>query len=424
VATVKGNSLVLGYRNANNRKNRVRVYVEMPVLTNIKASGAAKINAAGFETTNFRANASGAARIQLVIVADESKVEASGAAKIKMIGRGNNINANASGAAEIDASEYKVFSANAISSGAAKIWLGAEELNSSTSGAGRIYTQKRMRLSNDTNNLDQNSFRVRIGKYEFTVPTEGWEDIEGRYDDVETLSDVRDRINKTDYIQDRAPRVRHSVNFELGMNNYLQNGRFPEADGAPYSVKPWGSWYVGFNSTHKFHVAGPVFIDWGKGINWYNFKFEDPSIRVTRMEQGIGFIEDPRELPSIKSKITASYLNMSLVPILDFSNGLRRVKSYSMDGFSFTQYNKRGFRIGAGGYAGYRVGAHTKYVYRDDRRQREKERGSFYLNNWRYGVRGQLGYKALDLFFNYDLSPLFVGDASPKLRPFSFGVIF
>jgi hypothetical protein len=243
-------------------------------------------------------------------------------------------------------------------------------------------------------------------------------------DDIESLSDIRDRIKEKSSKHKRTHRAsRGSMNLELGKNNYLQDGSFPEDD-AFHSVKPWGSWYVAINSSHKFNLLGPLSIDWGKGISWYNFKFQNPDARLVRMDHGAGFMEDPLGLANIRSKVTVSHLNMSLVPLLDFGRSTRALSRRSHDRFSFSHLASSGFRIGAGGYTGYRVGSYTKYVFRDERRQNVKERGSFYLNNWRYGIRGQMGIGGFDMFFNYDLSPLYRGADSPNLQPFSFGVIF
>jgi hypothetical protein len=51
-----------------------------------------------------------------------------------------------------------------------------------------------------------------------------------------------------------------------------------------------------------------------------------------------------------------------------------------------------------------------------------KDKDSFFLNNFRYGVRLQVGYRSTDLFFNYDLNDLFSTGKGPSLNAFSFGV--
>ncbi len=422
---LKGKHLELGYRtNTTNRKQRVKILIEIPELYHIKASGAAKVNVVGFDSDNFHAEASGAAKLQMAFVSNDASINAGGASNVKLFGKTDRLKLDASGASEIDASTFNSGFTQVNSSGASKIWINSQQVESKVSGAGRVINRNKSDSSEPQSITTRNSFRVKIGKYEFSVPTDDWDNFERRIGDVESLSDLENRIDKYEYVQKDIPPVRHSMNFEFGMNNYLEKGSFPDIDGELYTVKPWGSWMVGINSIHKFHLAGPLFLDWGKGVSWYNFKFENPDVRVLKGDHGVLFEPDAREFASVKSKITISHINMSFVPLLDFGQGLRKVKSYSLEGMRFTQYHKRGFRIGAGPYAGYRIGSHTKYVYKDDRKEREKDRGNFFLNSWRYGIRGQIGYKALDLFFNYDLSPLYVGKDSPELQPFSFGIIF
>jgi hypothetical protein len=64
-------------------------------------------------------------------------------------------------------------------------------------------------------------------------------------------------------------------------------------------------------------------------------------------------------------------------------------------------------------------------VYKEDGdKEKEKNRDNYYLNNVRYGLRLQLGFKDTDLFFNYDMNELFMAGKGPKLSAFSFGVSF
>jgi hypothetical protein len=87
-------------------------------------------------------------------------------------------------------------------------------------------------------------------------------------------------------------------------------------------------------------------------------------------------------------------------------------------------YKKQGFKIGVGVYGGYRLGSHSKIKFRqNDETDKDKEHSSFYLNNWRYGLRMRMGIKSLDLFFNYDLNELFSEGRGPELNAFSFGII-
>jgi hypothetical protein len=159
-----------------------------------------------------------------------------------------------------------------------------------------------------------------------------------------------------------------------------------------------------------------VFLEWGIGVNWYNFKFEKDNILVRKDDDGVTFVEDTRDLNFVKSKLTASYVTASLIPVIDFGDNSRRARIW--DGHS------NAFRVGLGPYLGYRIASYSKLVYKDDGKEKEKERDSFYLNNLRYGVRLQVGYRSTDFFFNYDLNELFDTAKGPNLNAFSFGVVF
>ena len=212
-------------------------------------------------------------------------------------------------------------------------------------------------------------------------------------------------------------RTRHSINFDLGMNNYLSDGKFPDDNNELYTVRPWGSWYVAIKSIQHTHVKGKLFIEWGAGVDWYNFKFQKDNILMSKDENGVIFTEDNRDVDYVKSKLTASYINASFIPVLDF--GGRGSKTRLWDSYGSK------FRIGLGPYAAYRIGSHSKLVYENGDKTKEKDHDNFYLNTFRYGLRLQLGIQSTDFFFNYDLNELFsTKPNNPKLNAFSFGIIF
>ncbi len=221
----------------------------------------------------------------------------------------------------------------------------------------------------------------------------------------------------TTYRKDK--RTDNMLSFDLGFNNYLRNGKFPNESNALYAVKPVVSWYVALGLLNRTKVAGPLYLDWGANVSWYNFKFENERTRLAKTSDGVAFSESTEAIDPIKSKLVVPYLNVSLVPLFYFG------KPGANDWFVFDRDKGAGFRVGAGVYAGYRLGSRAKYVYREDGdREREKDRTNFYVNNYRYGVRLQLGYRGVDVFANYDLNELFVQDRGPELNAFSFGIVF
>lgn len=253
-----------------------------------------------------------------------------------------------------------------------------------------------------------------------TVPededkTEDWNLHSRTYDDDDDDDDDYN-WNSHSVRGNRWGRTWQSFNFDLGTNNYLSDGKFPDSNNELYSVRPWGSWYVGLASIQRTRLGKKFFLEWGVGVNWYNFKFQKDNILIQKDDDGVTFVEDTRDVDFRKSKLTASYVTASIIPVVDFGDNSRKARFWEGYGNSF--------RIGLGPYIGYRIASHSKIVYKDDSKEKDKERDSFYLNNFRYGVRLQVGYRGTDLFFNYDINELFASGKGPNLNAFSFGVIF
>jgi hypothetical protein len=233
----------------------------------------------------------------------------------------------------------------------------------------------------------------------------------------ESEENDEDWNNKVQNRRNRIGRTWQSTNFDLGLNNYLTDGKFPDQDSAAYAVRPWGSWYVAVSSIQRTRLGRNFFLEWGVGLSWYTFKFENDDIIINKDDNGIQFLHDDRGFNYKKSKLSASYINASFVPVIDFNDRSRKPRMW--DGYG------NSFRIGVGPYVGYRIASRSKLVYSEDGDiEKEKSRSSFNLNNLRYGARLQLGFRNTDLFFNYDLNELFVEGKAPKLNAFSFGVIF
>jgi len=271
----------------------------------------------------------------------------------------------------------------------------------------------------DTVVIDEESLdniRIRIGGMELNLDP----------NEIEDEFDEELELKKYSYVQEETDRTRHFFNLDIGSNNWLADGSSPSETDAPYAVKPWGSWYVGLNWLNKTWIGGPVFLEWGGGVSWYNWKLEDPDIQILKGDTQIEFVEAPNPISGQKSKLSATYINVSFVPMLDFSKGAKRVKATAGKSFTFKTYRKSGFRIGAGVYAGYRMGSKTKFIFKEDGdNDKAKESDHFYLQNFRYGVRGQLGFRSFDMFVMYDLNEVFVSGRGPDgvaLNAFTIGV--
>lgn len=229
-------------------------------------------------------------------------------------------------------------------------------------------------------------------------------------------SDYTERSGYSKGTRYRGRRSYQLLNFDIGMNNILSNGKFPDDSNEPYAVRPWGSWYVGINSIEKIRIARNFFVELGLGISWYNFKFQSDTLVLIKGPAQLEYAGIPDGVDPIKSKLTATYIHASFVPVLDFGKHPHRSRYWG---------SRDGFRIGAGPYVGYRIDSYTKQVYEENgNRERDRERSNYYLNNLRYGARLQVGYRGTDLFVNYDLNELFATNRGPNVNAFSFGLIF
>lgn len=262
--------------------------------------------------------------------------------------------------------------------------------------------------------------KIKVGNMELFVDAEDWEDLDDEWD--EDLP-----VKRYHFEEESIDRTRHYFNIDFGLNNWMEGNSFPDESNQPYSVKPWGSWYIGLNSVNRTWLAGPLFLDWGAGVSWYNWKMQDASQLVTQGDNQIEMVQAPPTHNSIKSRLTAPYINVTMVPMLDFAKGKRKVKNLERGSISFRTYKKQGIRFGVGGYAGYRVGGNTRYVYKEDGdKEKDKTSSSYYLTNLRYGIRAQVGYKGLDLFAQYDLNEVFANGRGPAgssgLNAITFGI--
>lgn len=281
---------------------------------------------------------------------------------------------------------------------------------------------KYLKDNNTENNIEENT-----GSLIYYGDDRYREEDDERYD--ERLRDYRNRYddddNDDDYVLVKKGRSRYRGTYgtfevEIGVNNWLEKGSFPDQDNAAYAVKPWGSWYIGLGGIYHTQIAGPLKLKWGGNITWYNWKMEDPSVRITKTDTETTFVPDPTIDPK-KSKLAATYVNAMMVPMFEFSAGRNSRRSH---GFNWTRYRQKGFRIGAGMYAGYRIDSWTRMKYSvNGDKKKDKEKGNYYLNNFRYGVRAQVGFRGMDLFFNYDLNDVFATDRGPELQAISFGFI-
>ncbi len=232
----------------------------------------------------------------------------------------------------------------------------------------------------------------------------------GEFDESKKVnySDVEYRNWDDTPIDKYYPRrgTRNFVNVYLGLNNYLEDGKLPSSSEL-YSLNPIASWYGGVNFDNITRLFSVVYLDWGIGGSVQEYAFENTRTRIIQTDDSIEFVE-ATDIKGRKSKIKMWHLNAHIVPTI-----------------AFGRYDS--FRVGFGMYGGYRLSSSVIYKYDDanGNKQKEKNKGNWNINQFRYGYRATLGWNFFDLFFNYELTELFEDDVeAPRLNPVTFGIIF
>lgn len=265
--------------------------------------------------------------------------------------------------------------------------------------------------------------RIQIGNLELLLDADEWDDFDDAIEDA--MQD--DKVRKYSYEENSVKRTQDNFNIDIGLNNWIEGGSFPDSDNQPYTLRPFGSWYIALNSTNKTWISGPLFLEWGFGASWYNFSLLDTDYMINKGDTRVEFNTTPVEYNTNKSRLSVPYANISIVPMLDFAQGRKKVNNVEKGSFTFRTYRKQGARVGVGMYAGYRLGGNYKLKYKEEGdKQKIKEQDHFYLQNFRYGVRAQFGFKGLDLFACYDLNEVFSEGKGPVgssgLNAITFGI--
>ncbi|WP_439882921.1 outer membrane beta-barrel protein [Pontibacter sp. MBLB2868] len=232
-------------------------------------------------------------------------------------------------------------------------------------------------------------------------------EIEEDGDDTKVNVNVPDKAErdstKAAYKEAHYKATRFNFDVDLGLNNFVNT----EGNAIP-DLKPLGSRYVSLNLHLNSQLGGrksPVYLVSGLEFAFNNYMFED-NILVNDVNSITSF-EVASDRNFDKSKLTHSSVNLPLMPMLKFKR----------------ENGKEGFKIGAGGFAGYRLGSHTKLKFEEDgRSEKEKTRDNFNLSEFQYGLEGVIGYGGLDLFVKYNMNDLFKDNRGPQANVISFGL--
>ena len=227
----------------------------------------------------------------------------------------------------------------------------------------------------------------------------------------------KNRFKKEDY-NNGYKFVRYFLFLEIGFNNYLENGKFPNEQNQQYAAGPLGSFNLNFGASLRLRFAKIFSLNCEYGLGWNNYRFQDKSTLLTKEDNGLSFskqlFSEEENYEFEKSRLSVSYMNVGLIPMFHITK----------NDFSSENYGKIfKLRLGIGFFAGYRISSNMKYKFSlDDIKIQYKERKDFYINSFRYGIKAIAGIgEIIDIYISYDLQELFVKDKGPKLNTICIG---
>ncbi|MFZ5939660.1 MAG: hypothetical protein ACOYXB_03720 [Bacteroidota bacterium] len=249
--------------------------------------------------------------------------------------------------------------------------------------------------------------RVKLGSQGFSL-VEGEDGTTINIVDMEENQDEADN-DEGDAKKDRKKFKPHYAGFDLGLNGYLSPG---------YEMAlPAGSEYMNLNTGLSWNFNWN-FIDYGfgfgtdkvglvtgLGLEWTNYVFDGQNSIAKDVNGVIGnYIPDNADAIT-KSKLGMFYLKAPL--FLEFH----------------IPVGGKDIHISGGLTGGIKLSSKTKIKYLiNGERSKENTKGDYNLSPLRYGAEVRIGYRALNLYATYYLTPLFEKNMGPELYPFTIGL--
>ncbi len=191
----------------------------------------------------------------------------------------------------------------------------------------------------------------------------------------------------------------------LGLNSFLNENA--SAPNSLYTLRTGKSRYVALSFRKNITISKSekieVALSYAPEFAWYNFMFENSNVAQYSNGQ-VSFTKNSFETQ--KSKLVKPFFNFPV--LLNF--GFKESK----------------FKLGIGGYAGYRLGGYTKTKDTGGDKIRTKGKSVGYgLSDLSYGLTTEFGKKnGFTLFVRYEINDLFKSNQinAKDLQAFSFGI--
>jgi hypothetical protein len=207
----------------------------------------------------------------------------------------------------------------------------------------------------------------------------------------------------------------HWAGIEFGLNNYMDSDySLSRSDESAFlDINTGKSWNINWNLLQYSLGFGTdrLGLVTGLGLEWNNYHFRDTtSICVVNNDIApLVFSENIQTDNILKNRLQTTYLTIPLILEAQLLGKERNKRLYA----------------GVGIITGLKLFSNTKIKYVEDgRNMKDKNRSDFYLSPFRYGITARLGYRALKLYANYYITPLFQENKGPEtLNPVAAGLV-
>ena len=224
----------------------------------------------------------------------------------------------------------------------------------------------------------------------------------------------RQQRKRRDSMRSLPQRTTNQFVFAMGFNNVLIDSQLSSLNTSPYQNERSRFYEVGFTRKYRLQKdPSKAYLKYGLSLLWNNLR---PEGNLYHVVDGNQTSLENFQLNLSESRLRHVQMTFPVHLEFDFSKD----SAHDDDAIQLDNSN-RSFRIGFGGFIGFKMGTRQYLEYRDayGTRIEELQKGGFNQYRYPYGISSYLAYRSLGLYVKYDLNPLF---RDTSIRNISMGV--
>ncbi|MBL7831674.1 MAG: outer membrane beta-barrel protein [Saprospiraceae bacterium] len=206
------------------------------------------------------------------------------------------------------------------------------------------------------------------------------------------------------------------VMVDYGMSTYVHDGNLNLPPGYPFDAFEQNLWKSSNWNLHLFKmrinaIDHRVNVITGLSFEFYRYNWTNNYVIEGNQAPIIPALLTDENGDVIKFDKNRMYTSFLTIPLM---------LNYESNPYK----SKNSFHLSAGGYIGFKLASNIRLE--SDKLDR-LTKDNFNLNNFRYGLTGQIGYGPITLYANYSMVPLFkkvnqTTVTQPELYPVNFGI--